>query len=378
MTARLTTDQFIQRAKEVHGNRFDYGKVEYHSTHQKVVIICQRHGEFTQDPSNHLQGTGCPKCGKEAMAIIRANGVDDFIKRSKEIHGDKYDYSLVEYTNNKTKVKIICGTHGIFYQAPANHVTMNQGCLRCAYEVVRRNKFSSNLDEFTLKSKQVHGDKYDYSESNYVNSKTKIRITCPIHGGFFQEPSAHLAGQGCPRCGGTGKLSTEIFIERASKIHNNKYDYSLVDYVTTDVPVKIICPTHGLFSQLPIVHLYRGSGCQACQMPLGERVIIGVLTSLGIQFEYQKKFKECRNKFALPFDFYFELDSQRFLIEYDGPQHAQPIKHFGGNSGFERTKKNDSIKTRFAQDNGFHLIRIPYTQFDNIESILTSEIQKHI
>lgn len=376
MSHRKTTEEFIKQAKGIHGERYDYHKIDYYSNHKNVVIICRQHGEFPQTPSNHLGGAGCPKCGKEAMARIKSHSTDSFIKKSIEIHGNRYDYSLVQYANNnQVKVSIVCKSHGVFRQAPLNHLT-GQGCPECAYDVLR-NKFSSDLNEFILKSKQVHGDKYDYSESTYINSKTKIRITCPIHGGFFQEPSAHLAGQGCPRCGGTEKLTTEIFIERARKIHNNKYDYSLVDYVATDIPVKIICPIHGLFSQPPITHLYRGSGCHTCQMPLGERVIIGVLTSLGIQFEYQKRFNDCRNKQPLPFDFYIE--QAKILIEYDGPQHFFPLRSAWSNlDKVKRTQYHDSLKTAYAASNGFHLIRIPYTQFDNIETILKAEIEKHI
>jgi hypothetical protein len=122
---RKTTEQFIKKAKEVHGDKYDYSKVEYVNNETKVCIICPKHGEFWQKPSNHLQGKGCLDC-----CGSRKKTTEQFITEAREKHGDKYDYSKVEYVNGKTKVCIICPKHGEFYQKPERHL-QRQGCPKC-------------------------------------------------------------------------------------------------------------------------------------------------------------------------------------------------------------------------------------------------------
>ena len=118
-------------------------------------------------------------------------------------------------------------------------------------------------DEFIKKAEKVHGKKYDYSRSNYINTNTKLKIKCNAHGTFIQKAKNHLSGQGCPECGGSKKLTTKEFIKRSNKIHKKKYDYSLVEYKNSNTKVKIICTDHGLFEQLSYTHL-SGSGCPNC------------------------------------------------------------------------------------------------------------------
>ena len=110
-------------------------------------------------------------------------------------------------------------------------------------------------NEFIEKSRKVHGDKYDYSKVNYVNAKTKVCIICPIHGEFWQTPDLHLQGSGCSLCGGKIQLSEDEFIRRANLVHNNKYDYSKVNYINYHTKICIICPIHGEFWQEPANHL---------------------------------------------------------------------------------------------------------------------------
>jgi protein-arginine kinase activator protein McsA len=124
---RKTTEQFIKKAIEVHGDKYDYSKVEYINANTKVCIICPIHGEFWQESRNHLQGQGCPDCGGTKKKILTN---EQFIKEAQKVHGDKYDYSNVEYVNRKTKVCIICPIHGEFWQTPNNHLH-GKGCPKC-------------------------------------------------------------------------------------------------------------------------------------------------------------------------------------------------------------------------------------------------------
>ena len=183
-----TTEEFIRRAKKVHGDKYDYSKVEYKGTHTKVCIICPIHGEFFQTPNNHLHGQGCLACGGRKQLTK-----EEFIQKAREVHGDKYDYSKVEYVNKNTKVKIICPIHGEFFQTPNNHL-QGHGCHKCV------GCKQLTKEEFIQKAREAHGYKYDYSKVEYINAHTKVKIICPIHGEFEQEPNSHLEGKGCPNC----------------------------------------------------------------------------------------------------------------------------------------------------------------------------------
>lgn len=196
MTTKLTTEQFISKAKLVHGDRYDYELVEYINNRTKLIIVCREHGQFEQKPASHLQGKGCPSCTVNRKLIT-----ETFIQKATLVHNNKYSYDLVEYVNNKTKVKIICPTHGQFEQSPSHHLNKAQECAKCAHEAKALVLSNQAKLEFKDKSNIVHNNKYDYSLVEYVNNYTKIKIICSDHGTFEQVPKNHINGkQGCPHC----------------------------------------------------------------------------------------------------------------------------------------------------------------------------------
>ena len=330
----------IRKFKLKHGERYNYSEVKYISSHDKVKILCNSHGEFEQSPTNHLAGNGCPKC------VGRNKTTKDFIKESKSVHGDKYDYSLVKYIRNKANVSIICNIHGSFKQNPSNHLAGN-GCPKC----VGKNK---TIEDFLKDCKEIHNDRYDYSLVEYVNTNTKVKIICDVHGVFEARVSHHLAGGGCPKCVGKNKTTKE-FIKECKLIHGEKYDYSLVEYINCKTKVKIICDVHGEFEQTPIGHK-SGKGCAVCNESKGERAIREFLTANNIEYIPQHKFKDCRNIRPLPFDFY--LSEHNICVEYNGIQHYEPVEIFGGETTFKLQKKKDEIKKTFCRDNNIKLIII--------------------
>ncbi len=256
MPKKKTREEFIQDAREKHGDKYDYYKVEYVNNYTKVCIICPEHGEFWQGPKDHAKGQGCPKCnGKYAPTI------EEWIVSARKVHGDKYDYSNVEYVNNATKVCIKCPKHGEFWQTPNSHLRCH-GCNKCAKEATG-DRLRSSLPNFITKAHKVHGDKYDYSNVEYVNYETKVCIICPEHGEFWQTPHNHLNGKGCPKCSGCYVPTTEEWIVSARKVHGNKYDYSKVEYANNKTKVCIICAEHGEFWQKPNNH-NNGQGCPKC------------------------------------------------------------------------------------------------------------------
>ena len=196
MARKLTTDEYIKRAIEVHGGKYDYSKVDYQTNNTKVTIICKKHGEFTQRANDHLSGRGCKKCANDRLSY----STEEFIKKVKEVHGGKYDYSKVDYQTNNTKVTIICKKHGEFTQRAIDHLS-NKGCPKCA------GNYRPSTEEFIKKVKEVHGNKYDYSKVDYKTCRTKITIICKKHGEFRQWAGNHSDGQGCPKCANIIKAS---------------------------------------------------------------------------------------------------------------------------------------------------------------------------
>lgn len=217
----------------------------------------------------------------------------------------------------------------------------------------------SNTAEFIKKSNIIHGNKYDYSLVNYITAHEKVKIICSKHGVFEQIPNSHLNGYGCIKCSDRYKKDKE-FIINAKKIHNDIYDYSLVKYKNNKNHVKIICPIHGIFTQRPDNHINNKTGCPICKESFGEKEIRKLLEKNNINFESQKKFDECKNIFKLPFDFY--LPKYNICIEYDGEQHYNPIKYFGGIKTFNKLKIRDKIKNKYCIQNNIKLIRIKYDE----------------
>lgn len=198
--------------------------------------------------------------------MVRPLTTKQFIAKARKLHGNQYDYSKVIYKSGKKKVCIICHVHGEFMQSPADHInrTRPNGCPPCGRESSIENQRKTK-DQFILQAKAVHGDKYQYDLVKYVNGQTNVKITCPKHGIFEQQPNNHITNkQGCPRCSNRSKRTTEEFIEDATKVHGDKYDYTLSEYVNLETKVKIICKKHGEFSQRASDHL-DGSGCRKCR-----------------------------------------------------------------------------------------------------------------
>lgn len=202
MPKKWDQQDFLKRAAEVHGDKYDYSKALYVNSNTPVVIICREHGSFTQKPSNHInQHQGCNECGQLKARESHRLTHKEVIERFTKAHGDRYEYSRVEFVNVKTKVIIKCRIHGEFSQLPPDH-WMGRGCVKCMGMKagdLKRKTISTFIEEAT----RLHNGKYDYSRFIYKNAITKGLILCPLHGEFLQSPNTHLArgGSGCPACG---------------------------------------------------------------------------------------------------------------------------------------------------------------------------------
>lgn len=366
-------NEFIKRAKEVHGNKYDYSKVNYINNRTKVIITCPIHGDFEQVPYSHLNGHGCAKCSAIERGSKSRITLDKFIEICNKKFNNKYDYSKVKFNSPLDKITIICPIHGEFKQTVHDHLYNSKyGCPKCGREHGKLLQQDS-IQDFINKANQVHNFKYNYSKSIYNGSKNKIEIICPIHGSFWQIPNSHLCGKGCPKCGyENNSYSKEEWIEKVSYFHNNKYNYSKVNYVNWETPVTIICPKHGEFQQTP--HSHTRYGCPLCNSSKGESIIQFYLDKNNIHYIYQYKINIDNNINSSGYayiDFY--LPDYNLFIEYNGKQHYVPIEYFGGEINFNRQYMRDNYIRNYCKNNNIRLLEIPYTE-NNIQECIINYI----
>jgi len=227
-------------------------------------------------------------------------------------------------------------------------------------------------DEFISKSNIIHNYSYDYSKCVYTDSKSKVTITCPIHGDFQQIANSHLNNKGCGVCANNITSNTELFIKKA-KEKGYLYDYSKCVYVSRKEPVIITCLIHGDFQQRPGNHL-NGQGCNMCKISKGEQTILNWIKNNNILYYTQYRFNDCIYRKELRFDFYLPI--YNLCIEYDGKQHYEAIDYFGGDRSLISINRNDNIKNKYCIDNNINLLRIPYWEFNNIDKILLNKIKE--
>lgn len=264
-----------------------------------------------------------------------------------------YTFDLTDYTNTHCKIPVICPIHGESNQIVKNLLN-GHGCNKCG-ESKSSDKQKLNFNDIINRFRDKHGDKYDYSNFNYINNREPSIIICPNHGPFKQSAWVHSKGHGCPACSNNKKLTKQEFIKRSNNIHNIEYNYDLIDYKNMHNKVKIVCPVHGEFNQLALHHI-KGVGCPKCSQSKGERMIENYLKNNQIEYESQKKFDDCLYKTNLVFDFY--LPKYNTCIEYNGIQHYTSIDIFGGDDALKLNKLRDSIKVEYCKKNNINLIII--------------------
>lgn len=286
-----TTEEFIEKARIMHGEKYNYDKVNYQTSTIHVTITCPIHGNFQQVPSYHLSGNGCQKCGIEKQVSEQRYTTEEFIEKARLMHGNKYDYSNSEYVSSSVHITILCPKHGPFIQLPTEHI-YRSGCRQCGI-TSRAIKQRKTLEAFIEKARTHHGDKYDYSVSEYTTINEKMNIKCHIHGIFVQTASAHLSGNGCQACAiqsrtDIRRADINDLIMRANEIHNSSYDYSqCTNYMNNRTVMKIVChkkdkngKEHGIFEQTMHAHLIDKNGCPRCVPRCHSKVQIEWLDSI--------------------------------------------------------------------------------------------------
>lgn len=246
-----------------HGTKYDYSKVIFHKMLEKVIIICPIHGEFLQKPIAHADGDGCDKCSREESGRLRATTIDSFINKARVVHQDRYTYSTSDLIKNNQSKVNIECNIHGVFRQSVYAHLRGCGCPKCG-DISVSKKTTKSLQSFLDNAGAIHNNKYDYSKIVWANRRSKIDIVCPTHGVFSQLPSSHLRGTGCPECAiDLLRDNSSIFIEKAKQVHGEKYDYSKVVYIQNKKKVDIICSIHGVFSQRCDTHL-AGHGCPHC------------------------------------------------------------------------------------------------------------------
>lgn len=354
---------FIENSKRTHENVYDYSKVEYVNAHTPVTIICPIHGGFLQKPVVHYNlKSGCPRCNGGT-----AYNLEKFIQKAQKVHKRKYGYSKVAYKNNSTPVVIECNVHGTFVQTPKVHLR-GGGCPTC------KGGLKDSYESFVQKAKIKHGGQYSYEFVEYVNSSTKITITCNKHGNFNKTPNAFLSGQGCPTCAKERKnsrlLSNDTFLSKAINIHGNTYTYKNSFWNGYTNKITVTCDIHGDFEKYPANFLTHGQGCPKCTDPHtseDEREVSRFLESLGISFKNNDR------SIIAPYEIDIYIPDLRIAIEYCGLRwHSEK---FG-----KKTKEYHLNKTELCKNKGIRLITIfedEWKQKPNIvKSILKTIMNK--
>jgi len=373
---KLTLTQYIELVREIHGDKYDYSKITtFAGMNSRITIGCPVHGDIVVKAANHLYNkSGCRKCVDEAKRM----GLAEFVDRSNQEHDHKYDYSQVKFVNLQTPVIIICPIHGEFLQKPVNHLHYGAGCNKCA-----QSNASLSLNAFIMKANLKHHSKYDYSRIHSFSGVNNVySIICPYHGEFSQLGSNHLLGHGCAECATDSKRKPldQFIADSIALFGIDQYDYATVVYRSNAEKVQLRCTIHDqTFWQTPKDHLSGNRGCARCQhTSKGEHKLREILTSMSVPFAQQYSFQGCRYVNPLPFDFIiYGPNNQLGLIEYDGEHHYHPVQRSPHQSEAEVSEQyefqqvKDRIKTEYCKQHHIPLLRIAYTQFDQIEYLVT-------
>lgn len=381
----MTKEEFIEKAKKIHGDIYDYSLVDvYKNNRQKIKIKCKQCGIiFEQRVVNHLQGQGCKICGRKRANKSNSSTKEEFIEKSIKIHGDKFNYDLVEYINSKTKVKIKCNKcNSIFEQVPSMHLAGN-GCSVCNPPHKKLTQ-----EEFVGRLSKTHPNLEVLSQ--YNGKDRKITVRCKIHDYIYETtPHRLVGGANCIHCyndrrGETIKNDINKIKNEINKIHGDKYQYPYLEqeYKTNKSKITIICPKHGKFQQSYNKHVNQQQGCPSCSESHNEKFIVEYLTNKLIKFEREKKFSWLGNQ---SLDFY--LSEYNIGLEIQGEFHFSDITINGNFIDSKKQIERDERKKRICEENGIDLLylipiklinKIKVSNIYNISNIIVIDKNKNL
>ncbi len=386
MSRIKTTEEFIEAARKIHGDKYNYDEVVYTKSKNRVKIwcnSCQKY--FDQTPDSHLRGKGCRFCASKKKAQKWSYDTTKFVKKAEEVHGKgKYDYSDTVFSGIDNYVTIRCLKHGLFTQTAHNHLK-GHGCKECANDLLSETRRTPFLDAI----KKVDNRFYPITPiQEYKNSNSPIYATCPVHGEFKTTIHDLLENKYCcPDCAHSAVgFGRRYDADKFQEVLNNRGlggSFKVLDYETSDKPANIQCLSCGsVFTRSPN-GLLSNPRCPNCYERKSsyrlEELVQGLLNNSGIFFEKQKTFSWLkRTNRPLSLDFY--IPKYNLAIECQGLQHFQPVEYFGGEERFKIVLQNDTTKFDLCRQHGVRLlyfsdlgIQYPYQVFEDLD-LLYNEI----
>ena len=376
----MSASDFIEKVKSVHGDKYILDKVNFVNATTKVTISCPEHGDWEAVPSELFRGVGCPRCGGSYRYSQQ-----EYIDALKKVHGDTYDLSKTIYTASKDRVTATCKEHGDF-TLRADHFLSGGNCPECA-RIVAVDKTKKEFEFYLAKFQEKHGDKYDYSKFDFKGSDVKGTVVCPDHGEFLVTPVAHVK-HGCYDCGKiaqaleltkTPEEKFEYFLNKARRVHGNKFEYFIDSYKDSILKTMIKCNKKDhVFWQLPASHL-RGVGCPYCNESKGEIAVSDFLQNNDLPFFREYKIPEVKLYHKKHFEYDFCLLDYKILIEFHGKQHYEPVSVFGGEDEHEKVLQRDFAKEVLAKTFGYTLIVIHYKVLERglLDKYLKRQLIRH-
>ena len=364
MTAKLSTKEFVERSRRLHGDRYDYSKAHYSHSHDYVTVIClECQSEFEVKAVNHaILGRGCPDCNKTKQKY----DADTFFNICRSVHDNRYNYDMSEYKGLNKHIAFQDKQTGESYlQVARSHLKGQKPRKSCNLEDIYREFHFRYID----KMRDVgRGKPWQYDKTELKWWFEDATVTCLLHGDFEVTPNEHInMNRGCRKCGDQSRvLTTEEFVKKARLIHGDELDFTNSVYIRSSLPVTVRCPTHGEFSITPN-SLLCGTGCSSCKQSKGEKFVAALLSDLDVEFDAQ--YTICIENRRLRVDFL--IPSMRLAIEYDGAQHYSLVGFDGERDEnvlwerFEEIQLRDTLKNEWCADNGYTLIRIPFDDPDS-------------
>lgn len=366
MGRKLTKEEFINREPDLLSGKYEFIG-NYVNAHTKTVFKHNKCGyEWMITPSHFHTGERCPKCAGNIKLTK-----EEFCEREEDILSGEYEV-VGEYVSTHTKTLFKHNACGYEWMIEPKKFYQKRRCPKCAIRN-QLNKLSLTKEEFCKREEDIQSGEYTM-RGKYLNNHTKTLFKhneCNYE--WEIRPAKFHAGNRCPKCGGTMQLTKKTFCDREEDIVSGEY-LIIGAYKDTQTKTLFKHSICGYEWMITPSHFHQGRRCPRCNQSRGERVISKLLEDLDVVFKSQKRFNTCRYKKPLPFDFYV---NDSFLVEYDGEQHFTEVDYFGGNQGFSLRQLRDNIKTQWAKDNGIPLVRIPYTEFDNIEQIIRDSVDKY-
>ena len=373
------SEKVMEAIKEKYKDTLDFSNSVYKGIDINIEYICKYHGVQHSQPSNLLKGVyGCPQCAWEALKLTK----EEFIQKAKEIHKDKYRYDMVNYINSTIPVQIYCNEcQEYFWQTPSAHIYNKQGHEKCCGHHIRtKEEFLKECEE---RYSSVFD--FSFVQYKDMSTPVEIVCkTCGNHFWRLPADLLGKKNWGCPYCNKKHVWTTEEFVQILKDYFGSAYDFSEVEYVNNKTPIKIICPEHGPFYKTPgniwiIINSGREILCPYCRISEGENRIYKDLLKIGFMDEYitRQKFYEDlyifspikNRKYFLKFDFY--LPQYNLCIEYQGEQHYIPVEYWGGEEELKKNQEYDLLKKNYCKDNKISLLEIKYDiPLEQIESSL--------